>query len=302
MNEIIDMTEKIVYVVLHYNAADETEKCIQNLQELPGVARIVLVCNGSTNGTDEALFEKYSEADRVDVLLNKENLGYARGLNTGFRYAKHELHADFIVCMNNDILIRQKDFNICLVEQYEKQEFALAAPDVINLEGVHCNPEYLDIPTKESVQRSLRRFQRRLKGCESLFGIPEIVSCVLARIRRKKPAPKQQTEGKLYRFHGCCWIFSRRFIDQFDGICPRTYLYGEEEILSYMCYVSGMKMVYLPELVLIHAESVATKRMLRGVVARHAFYYRHLVHSTEVLLDLVMDERNQGIERFSSEE
>lgn len=295
------MTEKIIYVVLHYNAIDETEACIQNLLELPGMGGIVLVCNGSANGTDEILFQKYSTVDRITVLVNQENLGYAKGLNIGFRYAKEELHADFIVCMNNDVLIEQKNFNALLVEQYRLQKFALAAPDVINLDGVHCNPGYLDVPTEESVRRSLRTFRRRLKGCECLFGVPEIIACAMARIKRMKPLPERNTEGKLYRFHGCCWIFSKKYIDKYSGICSRTHLYGEEEILSYMCYVDGLRMAYLPELTLIHRESVATKRIQRNLIMRHAFYYRNLIRSTEVLLDLVLDAENQGMARFRTE-
>lgn len=281
----MDKQTQVVYVVLHYKTADETEKCVSKLLKLRS-RKIVVVCNGSQNGSDDCIEQKYADEPEVVVLVNSENLGFANGLNTGIRYAKEVLKAECIVCINNDVYIDQEDFTEELLRQYEQQSFAVAAPDVINLDGIHCNPGYMEIPTEAQLCQELRYYRSRLKCCTVLFGIPEMGMRALERLRRKF-CPGKPANGPLPLFHGCCWIFSKRYLQRFDGICPKTYLYGEEPILSYLCYRNGLDMVYLPTLTVTHGESIATKQELQGFAKRKEFYYTHLIHSTQVLLELV---------------
>lgn len=49
---------------------------------------IVIVDNASANGTGRELQQLYQGAENIYVILNPENLGFARGNNVGFEFAK----------------------------------------------------------------------------------------------------------------------------------------------------------------------------------------------------------------------
>ncbi len=93
----------LVYaVIVSWNLRDDTLECLDSLTqvEYPNL-RVVLVDNGSTDGTLEAVAEQFSEAT---VLVNATNLGYARGCNIGIRHALAN-GADYVFLLNNDTLV-----------------------------------------------------------------------------------------------------------------------------------------------------------------------------------------------------
>lgn len=62
--------------------------------------RVLVVDNGSTDGTVEAVQTSFPQVEIVD---NGENIGFARGFNEGLRYALQQ-GADAIFIFNNDTL------------------------------------------------------------------------------------------------------------------------------------------------------------------------------------------------------
>jgi GT2 family glycosyltransferase len=93
----------IAVIVLSWNGRDLTLDCLDSLtrSETPGV-RIVLVDNASTDGTVAAVRARFG--DRVTVLSNPSNAGYAAGNNTGIEYALRE-GADYLLLLNNDTIV-----------------------------------------------------------------------------------------------------------------------------------------------------------------------------------------------------
>ena len=65
---------RICFVILHYNAVNETIKCIESvLRQIEmckrAVINIIVVDNGSLNESGRMLSEKYSHVDAVHILL-----------------------------------------------------------------------------------------------------------------------------------------------------------------------------------------------------------------------------------------
>ena len=91
------------FVVLHYCTLDMTKKCIAAIQEKMAQTdyEIVVVDNASGNGTGKELAECYKNTEHVTVLLSEENLGFAKGNNLGYVYARENLHCDFICVMRS---------------------------------------------------------------------------------------------------------------------------------------------------------------------------------------------------------
>ena len=54
------------FVILHYIAAEETEKCVESLLRLAGDKKIIIVDNASPNGSGKKLQEMYRDEAAVD--------------------------------------------------------------------------------------------------------------------------------------------------------------------------------------------------------------------------------------------
>jgi GT2 family glycosyltransferase len=94
---------KISIVVLSYNYFSETTKsCIESLALDPDFDRweLIVVDNGSDDGTAEQLGSLQTAYPSVRFIFNKNNLGFAGGINAGIRHASGEI----IILLNSDTI------------------------------------------------------------------------------------------------------------------------------------------------------------------------------------------------------
>jgi GT2 family glycosyltransferase len=93
----------LVYVVvLTWNQRETTLECLESLAQMVYPRfRIVVVDNGSTDGTAEAIKIQFPG---VEVIVNERNLGYPGGCNVGLRYALSQ-GAEYVFAINNDVLV-----------------------------------------------------------------------------------------------------------------------------------------------------------------------------------------------------
>ncbi|ABQ70881.1 glycosyl transferase, family 2 [Rhizorhabdus wittichii RW1] len=89
-------------VVLTYNRKDLVEECLKAIQaQTVPVERIIVIDNGSSDGTAEMLARNW--ADRIELHILPKNVGAAGGFNTGIRMA-YRAQADGIWVMDDDVI------------------------------------------------------------------------------------------------------------------------------------------------------------------------------------------------------
>jgi GT2 family glycosyltransferase len=135
-------------VVLNWNGKSDTVECLTNLHSVSYPNRkIVVVDNGSTDGSEEAIKAAFPD---VTLIQTGENLGYAEGNNVGIRHAM-ECGADFVFILNNDTTT-DTEVVTAMVAQAEKNPSAAILgpkiyfyerPDIINSAGGHLDYETL---------------------------------------------------------------------------------------------------------------------------------------------------------------
>ena len=141
----------IAFVILHYLDEESTVTCVNNIKNLQGEHLIVVVDNASPNNSGRNLFERYMEDSMVTVLFSSENTGFARGNNMGVCYAQSHGSPEFVVVLNNDVEILQKNFCSRIKEIYEQKPFDLLGPDIISqFSGTHQSPKRLSSITLET--------------------------------------------------------------------------------------------------------------------------------------------------------
>jgi O-antigen biosynthesis protein len=89
-------------VILTYNELDCTRECLESIaRNTPEPHEIILVDNGSSDGTLPYLRELCAGNPHYRLLENGENLGFAAGCNLGMRLAR----GGRILLLNNDVVL-----------------------------------------------------------------------------------------------------------------------------------------------------------------------------------------------------
>src|SRR2546421_3029580 len=89
-------------VVLSWDGVDDTVACLRSLAEVRWPRReVILVDNGSTDGTPETVRSKFPD---VDVLANPTNLGFSAANNLGIERALSR-DSDWVFILNNDTVL-----------------------------------------------------------------------------------------------------------------------------------------------------------------------------------------------------
>ncbi len=154
--------KKVCFVILHYIVIDDTIECIESIFNNIKYENynIVVVDNKSPNSSGKTLKDKYEKNDRVTVILNNENSGFARGNNVGYRYAKAILKAYFIILINNDTIIKQNDFIDKIINTYKETKYYVLGPNIISTKNnLQQNPQRSYGFDKNEIKRLITFFR-----------------------------------------------------------------------------------------------------------------------------------------------
>lgn len=95
---------KVAIIILNWNRKEDTIECLESLKNITySNYEILLIDNGSTDGSVECLKKRYPE---IELVENETNLGYAEGNNVGIRRAMGK-GADYVLLLNNDTVVDQ---------------------------------------------------------------------------------------------------------------------------------------------------------------------------------------------------
>ena len=91
---------KASIVILTHNNLEYTRQCLESIFAKTEYSEyeIVIVDNASDDDTPEYLEEIKSEKDNIQIIHNKQNVGFAKGNNQGVKASKGE----YLVFLNND--------------------------------------------------------------------------------------------------------------------------------------------------------------------------------------------------------
>lgn len=125
---------RVCAVVVNWNGLDDTRVCLESLRRSEERAAVVVVDNGSTDGSADAIAAEYRD---VELLRSARNLGFAGGNNLGIRSAL-ERGYEHILLLNNDAAVEPATIGALLAAARDRVGIvgaALDEPDGVTIGG-----------------------------------------------------------------------------------------------------------------------------------------------------------------------
>jgi GT2 family glycosyltransferase len=254
---------KVGYVCTNYNNSAVTRQAIESLRA--GTrwedVEIVVVDNRSNDGDVAALEAMGREFPRVELVLNPENVGYFRGLNIGIRRLRRRFPGiDHVIVGNNDLVFPPTFIETMQRHREVFDTWAVVAPDLVTLDGVHQNPHVL-FPVG-----AFRRFIWDLHYLSYPIALLVLRAAALAgnlmlRPERAPTSELYKRPGPILMGIGACYLLGPRFFEHFDRLCAPTFLMAEEAFLSEQLKTIGQMPYYDPRFTLVHHDHATMARL-----------------------------------------
>ena len=93
--------QRTTVVIPNYNGMQYIDACLKSLQKSTVPLKIILVDNGSTDGSLNCVRENYPD---VRIIAFPENTGFSKAVNAGILAADTE----FVLLLNNDTVVDER--------------------------------------------------------------------------------------------------------------------------------------------------------------------------------------------------
>ncbi len=221
-------------VIANWNGKQYLEKCFESLRKQTDQSfQIVLVDNGSTDGSVEFIKENYPE---VSIVCLEKNAGFAQPNNIGMRIAFMNLNVRYIIALNNDAEA---------TENYVK-EMRLAIQRYEGAGVVAIQPKLMNFYEKEKFDAT---------GVLTTFEFSAV-----NRGRGKIDNGQFDKVEKVFGPSASAALYTRKFLEETDlsrdEYFDKDYFaYYEDVDLAWRLHLSGHKTMYVPQALLYHVHS-----------------------------------------------
>lgn len=219
-------------IIVNWNGKELLSECVPSVfSSVYPNYEIILVDNGSTDGSVEFIREKYSE---VKIIKLDRNYGFAKGNNIGIEEALKDKNVRYIALLNNDTKV-DKNWLSELVKVAESDEkIGMCALKILRID----NPMVID-------------------STGAVFKLGSIVSN-----RGCGKIDKGQYDKKLDIVGACgaSGLFKRQMLEEIGLFDEDFFAYYEDAELSWRAYKKGWNARYVPTSVVYHKGGGTSKK------------------------------------------
>ncbi|MBV6401886.1 MAG: hypothetical protein CNIPEHKO_02189 [Anaerolineales bacterium] len=221
--QVVDMS----IVLVCWNNKAYLDPCLKSLYDggLKSSFDVVVVDNGSTDGSQQMLAEKYPQ---VKVIQNAGNVGLGKASNQGIE-ATNGRH---VLLLNNDTLVNAPALDVLV-------EYLDAHPRAGATAGRLLNPD-------GSFQSGFAPFSTLL---EEFLIVTRIGELLWTGYPSHGDAQEIKETGWM---SSACLLVRRAALDQIGLLDEGYFIYGDEADLQYRLNKAGWKVVFLPNSSIVH--------------------------------------------------
>jgi GT2 family glycosyltransferase len=222
----------VAVVVPNWNGKGSLGKCLDSLQSQSIRTTIIVVENGSEDGSLEFLKTNYPQ---VTILSQQKNLGFAGGVNVGIRHAIAE-GANFVALFNNDAVADKRWLEHLLKALETDPKAGIATCKLMNADRTELDSTG-DMYTS--------------------WGLP------FPRGRGEPVSDKYDSEPEVFAASGGASLYRVRLLEEIGLFDEDFFAYYEDVDLSFRVQLAGRTVRYVPEALAYH-QIGATSNKIKG--------------------------------------
>lgn len=235
-----------VLIILCYNDDAVSVNYIKQIENYSAIDKIVVVDNGSENEKWRKLSNEIDklQSQKITLIRNRENMGYAKGNNVGIRYAINQWNPDYITISNTDVEYSNDVMAYALDFLDKTPDAGIVSPKMVLPKG------------EESLEAwKLPKYWMTLwNSCDLLKKI-------------YNPQRYRKIEGKAYKVDvlpGSLLIAKAEIWRKVKGFDETTFLYGEESLLAYKVLLLGKNNYLLNNVEYVHRHSTIINENIKS--------------------------------------
>jgi GT2 family glycosyltransferase len=249
-------------VLVCWNNKKYLEPCLRSLLEtgMSHQVEVVVVDNGSTDGSQEMLAEKFPQ---VKIVQNDHNVGLGKASNQGIECTT----APYILLLNNDTIVNGRSMDALIDFMVNTPDAGAAGGTLLNADG---------------------SFQAAFNDFPSIVEEFLIATRLGDLVRNEYPSRSGGGEVKAVDWIGSACLLVRRAALDHVGLLDETYfIYGDETDLQYRLVRAGWRVYYVPGVTTIHFGGRSMDRWRRRKMVyrgKMLFYKKNYGVAYELLL------------------
>ncbi len=268
---------KLSTIILNYNTKDLLNSCLSSLEASEDLSsEIIVVDNASSDGSIELLEKLKSEIHNLKVVKNDSNLGFSKGNNSARNYVKGE----YVLFLNSDTKVNKDTLKKSVNYLGEHPEVGALTCKIV-------------LPSGELDKDARRAFPTPWVALTHLSGLDRIFPKSKLFSRYWYGYKDDNEINEVDALQGAYFLTRKKVLDQVGWFDEDYFLNGEDIDLSFKIRQKGWKIVYYPEVSILHIKK-GTKRkrniknVLAGVNAMELFYKKHLFNHYPFYINMLV--------------
>jgi GT2 family glycosyltransferase len=230
---------RVSVVIVNWNGLAFLPACLTSLSACGTPVEIIVVDNGSTDGSVEYLRQR----PEIILIANATNTGYAPANNAGIARATGE----FVLLLNNDTRVAPGFVEPLL------QVMATTA----DVGACQCKMLSFDPPYRIDA-----------------YGSYLLRTGFLYHVRYGKPDPPPEPPFEIFAAKGAAMLIRASILRDVGGFDPDFFAYLEDSDLSWRIWLGGWRVLCVPDSVVYHRGGATASRLPSAFITFHSFKNR----------------------------
>lgn len=229
---------KVLTIIVTFNGLGWIERCIRSVIKSSLSSDIMVIDNGSTDGTVEYIRSTFGE---IELVMSEDNLGFGRANNIGLKKAV-ENNYDYVYLLNQDAWIESDTIEKLIAVNQKHPEYGILSPLQTDASMLVLDCNFLLACNKGMLSDACCSFLRELYQ----------TSIVMA----------------------AHWLISRDCLLKTGGFSPTFHHYGEDNNYAQRVAYKGFKVGIVTTAKGVHDRS---ERVMTKSKARYLDYINGLI-------------------------
>jgi GT2 family glycosyltransferase len=227
---------KILTIIVTYNGMKWLSKCLGSLRQSSLSTDVLVVDNGSTDGTIEYIRSEFPE---VQLVATGQNFGFGRANNIGLKKAVAEGY-DYVYLLNQDAWVFPQTFERLIAAMEAAPEYGILSPMQLTATEDKMDPRFV----RWCPAAAWNEWMQIRPACET----DDLSDAVSSSISESLPGEIHPVRFVM----AAHWMISRACFTKVGGFSPAFAHYGEDDNYVHRAKYHGFKVGILSAAGAVH--------------------------------------------------